>query len=287
MGDINLRTKINNLDERVSKVEESGGGDATALSTADLSNSATGNIRSLHLYGKSEKTDDSLIISAGVVKSANADNTQTSTINASEILNSIFTGVNNIKDELIVNADGSGKFIKRVSKVEYTKDSSWVMGNATATYRRIAIAKPSDMNAVETSGYYNTICNLFTNEYDKLGGLSIGGAINFCVDLSIDTLDKFKTWLGDNTIELYYCLITPIETDLTPSQLSDLLSLKTFIDNTIITSDCDYEIGYFLKNWQSVSDVNTKADKNAKSIATLTNDLSMLIETLKTKGVID
>ena len=26
MGDINLRTKINNLDERVSKVEESGGG---------------------------------------------------------------------------------------------------------------------------------------------------------------------------------------------------------------------------------------------------------------------
>ena len=34
MGDINLRTKINNLDERVSKVEESGGGSSIIVDKA-------------------------------------------------------------------------------------------------------------------------------------------------------------------------------------------------------------------------------------------------------------
>ena len=40
MGDINLRTKINNLDERVSKVEESGGG-TSIIVDSELSSTST------------------------------------------------------------------------------------------------------------------------------------------------------------------------------------------------------------------------------------------------------
>ena len=41
MGDINLRTKINNLDERVSKVEESGGGGTPITVDSELSDTST------------------------------------------------------------------------------------------------------------------------------------------------------------------------------------------------------------------------------------------------------
>lgn len=227
-----------------------------------------------------------LITSDGIVKSANADNTQTSSINASEILNSTFTGVNDVKDELIVNADGSGKFIKRVHT--YIINGTEKMGKGAATTNHFCWIKiPS---GVPNSKYHFKVGydahkvypiisdNFDTNSYlytqaNSIKAICYGWdpnelcSVGFGLDSGIDTEEKFKEWFANNPTTVIYELATPIETNLTPSQVSALLSLKTFTDNTTITSDCDYEIGYFLKNWQSIADVDVKVNNVASVVA--------------------
>lgn len=215
-----------------------------------------------------------LITSDGVVESANADNTHTSTINASEILDSTFTGVNDIKDELIVNADGSGKFIKRVGKVDLGT-LGWSYN--ASTYRFGAVV-PQIVNVGKKSVAHTILCGKYVSstsiganittqilEYDK----KIGQYEDSVFIRDYDYTDKDTLKSAMNGEMLYYELATPIKTDLTPSQVSALLSLKTFTDNTTITSDCDYEIGYFKNNeiGQSVADVDVKVNNVASVIA--------------------
>ena len=57
MGDINLRTKINNLDERVSKVEESGGGGTTTVDKA-LSMTSTNPVQNKVITNKLSQIDN-------------------------------------------------------------------------------------------------------------------------------------------------------------------------------------------------------------------------------------
>ena len=52
MGDINLRTKINNLDERVSKVEESGGGGSSITVDKALSMTSTNPVQNKVITAK-------------------------------------------------------------------------------------------------------------------------------------------------------------------------------------------------------------------------------------------
>ena len=56
MGDINLRTKINNLDERVSKVEESGGGGTPITVDSELSDTSTNPVQNKVITAKLSDT---------------------------------------------------------------------------------------------------------------------------------------------------------------------------------------------------------------------------------------
>lgn len=52
-------------------------------------------------------------------------------------------------------------------------------------------------------------------------------------------VDAWKSWLQDNPLELYYILETPIETDLTPEQITAYQSLHTNYPTTTVTNDSD------------------------------------------------
>ena len=58
MGDINLRTKINNLDERVSKVEESGGGGSSITVDKALSMTSTNPVQNKVITKKLSQIDN-------------------------------------------------------------------------------------------------------------------------------------------------------------------------------------------------------------------------------------
>ena len=58
MGDINLRTKINNLDERVSKVEESGGGGTPITVDSELSSTSTNPVQNKVITKKLSQIDN-------------------------------------------------------------------------------------------------------------------------------------------------------------------------------------------------------------------------------------
>lgn len=60
MGDINLRTKINNLDERVSKVEESGGGGSSITVDNALSMTSTNPVQNKVITNKLSQIDNNL-----------------------------------------------------------------------------------------------------------------------------------------------------------------------------------------------------------------------------------
>ena len=60
MGDINLRTKINNLDERVSKVEESGGGGTSITVDKALSMTSTNPVQNKVITNKLLQIDNNL-----------------------------------------------------------------------------------------------------------------------------------------------------------------------------------------------------------------------------------
>ena len=58
MGDINLLTKINNLDERVSKVEESGGGGSSITVDSELSTTSTNPVQNKVITNTFENNQD-------------------------------------------------------------------------------------------------------------------------------------------------------------------------------------------------------------------------------------
>ena len=124
----------------------------------------------------------------------------------------------------------TGKITQTYKIVNYTKNSSWAMNTSGVFY----VSAPSGIDDLEMCNYFEVFlprgssnaiddgqCRLNTNRNN----------INFKI-LSCETLEDFKTWLGDNTIQVVYKLVTPIE-----SQASNVLSINTQKGNNTITSD--------------------------------------------------
>lgn len=193
-------------------------------------------------------------------------------INASEILNTDIIGVNDIKDELHVYADGSGKLIKRVGKVD--------LGTLTYNYQ------DNILFVASASGKANGLYNIISSEYatstpstldtDKtIRGASSSNNI-IIRDSAYTSPTALKTALNGKIA--VFELATPTETILSSSQVAQLLSLKTFRDTTIISADCEYELSYFVDTeiGQSIADVDVKVDDVIKSNVELTEKVENL-----------
>lgn len=209
-----------------------------------------------------------LILSEGKVETQNEDGTKTSSINASEILSSDFCGVGDIKDELIVNSDGSGKFIKRVRKVAL--EPSKITKSSATTYDGFLYNKANIPFKYKVG---NAICNCLIYGWKNTDNIGLFGYDDTNIwwswsETGKTTLDDMKGYATSNPITFILELATPTITDLTPSQVSALLSLKTFKDHVTITSDSEYELGYYMDNevGQSLADLDGKIKEITLSI---------------------
>lgn len=180
-------------------------------------------------------------------------------------------GIGDIRDELVYNADGTGKIIKRIYKVtfdgsddegwkQYSTDSNRITSTAIAD-----IIVGSASNAVTAECMCDSLTVVTANNtYDGVEGLSVNtsGAIHICFDDLIGNTD-LTVWtsrLSANPIVVMFCLASPQEVELTADEVSALMELRTFDGATNIYNDEEAEMN--VKYWCD-SNINSLLNNKA------------------------
>ncbi len=139
-----------------------------------------------------------------------------------------------------------GKKIQRVKERTFSSSDGWdVMtldDNVSVFYTPVG----DMLNASKL------LCDKYTSPYhssservgDKRVTANMGTGLYVWVrdDSYNGDLAAFKADLSENPITVQYILATPIETDLTPDEITQYRNLHTNKSNTIIQNDCDAEM---------------------------------------------
>lgn len=171
--------------------------------------------------------------------------------------------VGTVKNELIINPDGSGTFVKRIDGMTLDGTEVWVLNAQVTGGTRFDLFAKGSLSGSDNR--QPLICDMFkvkyTNGEAEVCYLSAAvGNIEF-VTQKADTLDAWKTWLSTNKPTVVYQLATPTTTELSASEVADLLSLQTFQGGTYFDADgAEFTVTYFADTnaGQAMADVNTK-----------------------------
>lgn len=186
---------------------------------------------------------------------------------------------NGTKDELVFNADGTGKIIRRIASVVYdgSDDEGWEIntnyGDNTVIWTSISNMRNSSI--VRCSHYLYTDA-LVSKDY----GVTTGQKINIR-NINITTLNDFKTWLSNNNVTVQYELATPTEEELTAEQLSEILNLHTYESvsniNTTDSLQPNLEVEYYK---------NTNVGKTCVNLVNKVNNVVKVQEELSISDII-
>ena len=160
-------------------------------------------------------------------------------------------GIGDVKDELIVRADGTGQLIQRLLEEELNDNSDYVTWYAnTNTYgflrkesKWLFRANKINIKSNKLKGITKEVGNPGT--YDKNGifvdtaGLYIKISKKYLTEYTVDAL---KTYLSDNPITVVGLLKEPIVTELSSEEVQKILALHTNKPNTTIWNDQDSEM---------------------------------------------
>lgn len=161
------------------------------------------------------------------------------------------SGIGDVKDELIVRADGTGQLIQRLLEEELNDNSDYVTWYAnTNTYgflrkesKWLFRANKINIKSNKLKGITKEVGNPGT--YDKNGifvdvaGLYIKISKKYLTEYTVDAL---KTYLRDNPITVVGLLKEPIVTELSSEDVQKILALHTNKPNTTIWNDQDAEM---------------------------------------------
>ena len=156
-----------------------------------------------------------------------------------------------IADEFIYDIDNDKVYLdKNTRKVVFNGTETWTMTQTAVGYRfRIDLSgiKASASAAAIPKLYCdkliaNSLDNIWTIGGNCMGLFSgFGGVVVICLaDLSIDTIDKFKTWLASNNLTAYLPLAETSREEITGTlkdQIKALYNLQSFTGTTIIEID--------------------------------------------------
>nr|DAQ97015.1 MAG TPA: hypothetical protein [Caudoviricetes sp.] len=160
-------------------------------------------------------------------------------------------GIDDVRDELIVRADGTGQLIQRLLEEELNDNSDYVTWYAnTNTYgflrkesKWLFRANKINIKSNKLKGITKEVGNPGT--YDKNGifvdvaGLYIKISKKYLTEYTVDAL---KTYLRDNPITVVGLLKEPIVTELSSEEVQKILALHTNKPNTTIWNDQDAEM---------------------------------------------
>lgn len=181
------------------------------------------------------------------------------------------SGIGDVKDELIVRADGTGQLIQRLLEEELNDNSDYVTWYAnTNTYgflrkesKWLFRANKINIKSNKLKGITKEVGNPGT--YDKNGifvdvaGLYIKISKKYLTEYTVDAL---KTYLRDNPITVVGLLKEPIVTELSSDEVQKILALHTNKPNTTIWNDQDAEMQVTY-----VADTKSYIDKKFKELS--------------------
>ena len=209
--------------------------------------------------------------------------------------------VGNVKDELIVNPDGSGEWVQNAKKsvVDGSFDiyvSSWANQTNTvcvywtndginpdyqgiyamadklpAVSRNYGANTDAEMVCMSgASAPYSTAIRILKSRID---GWSDG-------DTQAVKASKVKAWLVNNPITIYYPLATPIVHQLTAEQVAAILALQTYAGTTIVESELDDVVVDYITNTKDYVDQRTNIESIVeKELRTYNWEYGMAIDT--------
>lgn len=170
----------------------------------------------------------------------------------SATLNYTLNGIDDVKDELIVRADGTGKFVQRINKSSLDDKSNFAKWYETTNaygfdvYDSNCVFYSSKINIIADKLQGKTIDILNSGAYNSNGiAISTGGKIKIKIlkeYLAEYSTDALKEFLKNNTIKILTILPEPITTDLTAEEVQQVLALNTYKNVTNIWNDQNAEM---------------------------------------------
>ena len=151
-------------------------------------------------------------------------------------------------DELIYNADGSGKIIKKIEKIIFNGSEDWDKSGITEIDRYILRNISTKKGVRITTGLCNTyIVDISETHSTELGKILLYPtyydqiSVNFA-EYGTSTAETFKDYLKNNPIVLCTDLIEPQEIPLTAAEMTALRQLMTYSGTTNISNSDNAEM---------------------------------------------
>ncbi|MBP1549401.1 MAG: hypothetical protein J6A05_05295, partial [Oscillospiraceae bacterium] len=206
-------------------------------------------VLALNLYGKSVQNGTPTLETPVDIVSVGDDGTVVITVdNGSDISLSatitsglpLCSGID-VRDELVYNADGTGKIIKNTGFVllDGSDDENWQIMYDCFFWGGSAdgLLSPPAISTVGIKGYWE----IGNGSYGL--ALAYGVRLNFAnMNAQNNTVDELKTYLAANPITVIYNLTTPYEINLTAAEMAELMQLQTFDGVTNVYNDENAEM---------------------------------------------
>ena len=153
-----------------------------------------------------------------------------------------------ICDELVYNADGSGKIIKKTAKIIFNGSENWDKSGITEIDRYILRNISTIKGARITTG----LCNAYIVDVSETHSTELGKillyptyydqiSVNFA-EYGTSTPETFKDYLKNNPIVLCTDLIEPQEIELTSAEMAALRQLMTYSGTTNVSNSDNAEM---------------------------------------------
>ena len=191
-------------------------------------------------------------------------------------------GIDDVRDELIVRADGTGQLIQRLLKEELNNNSdlrTWyettkTYGYQTGESKWLFMANKINVKSNKLKGITKEVGN--SGAYNENGiFVNTAGYINFKIlkkYLTKYTVDALKTYLRDNPITVVGLLKEPIVTELSAEEVQKLLALHTNKPNTTIWNDqnAEMQITYVADAKNYIDNKFTELENSISSTVSIT-----------------
>ena len=155
-----------------------------------------------------------------------------------------------ICDELIYNADGTGKIVKHILEMTFdgSSDEAWNL----LSDNRFGITVNNVVYPSRTSNKADIISDSFVcltadkifNDVSAIGlALNPTNKIMYCrVNSSISTIETFRDWLQSNAVKILAVATEPREIELTSAETTAFRQLQTFNGTTSISNNSGAEM---------------------------------------------
>lgn len=146
--------------------------------------------------------------------------------------------VGDVRDELIYNADGTGKIIKRIAMItlDGSNDEEYSMGATTNVYVGINTRLPLPVKL--TTAIKSNVTDKVNNKQATTDSFAIhcGRAVNllFGIDMNVTTIEDVRTWLATHPTTIIYPLAEPQEIELSAAEMAELMQLQSYEGTTNI-----------------------------------------------------